>query len=335
MHIPSPLTTLALIATTTLPVLSTDLPIRTIYQFSSNDTWLENLAVRSNGIILATEIGPPANLLAFDPRSPSPKKHILHTFDSVLGLSGITEAAHDIFYVTGANTTSANIDDPPKNATHVWRVDFNIGNGTAPEITLIARPTAPTGFNGLAAFNETIILASASYQDSIFAVDTTTGYTWEAIKQTNLMSSINGLKIQDGFVYWTAGGDLYRALLYNNVTAGVGELIVKGTSFDDFAIAPDGFRAGNGRKYVYAATAAENTIMEISFDLEGGENRTEVVAGDLDSTEIAEPTGCAFGRGEGEVNVLYVTTGGGSAVAVDVDGVDVAVGAQLLGIRLG
>ncbi|RAL00745.1 uncharacterized protein BO80DRAFT_475216 [Aspergillus ibericus CBS 121593] len=302
MHLHSSLlTTLALTASDTLA--SASLPVRTVYQFSSNDTWLENLAVRSNGIILATEIGPPASLLAFDPRSPNPKKNVLHTFNSVLGLSGITEAAHDIFYVTGANTTSANIGDPPANATHVWRVDFTTGTDTNPNITLIARPTAPTGFNGLAAFNETIVLASTSYQDSIFAID-------------NHDRTINGLKVKDGFVYWTAGADFCRAPLYENVTAGAGEVIAKGTSFDDFAVSPDGFRAGSGRKFAYAATAAQNSVMQISFDLNGGSNQTEVVAGD------------------GEVNVLYATTGGGSGVAVDVNGTDVAVGAQLLAIRL-
>ncbi|GAQ40504.1 hypothetical protein AtubIFM55763_003178 [Aspergillus tubingensis] len=327
---PSFLGTLALSAST---LASAELNVRTVYQFASNDTWLENLAVRSNGLILATEIGPPASLLSFDPRSSSPKKNVIHTFSSVLGLSGITEAAHDVFYVTGANTTSDNISDPPKNATHVWRVDFS-ANADAPDIKLIARPTAPTGFNGLAAFNETIILASASYQDSIFAIDTTTGYTWEAIKDANLMSSINGLKVQDDFVYWTANGALYRAQLYSNVTAGPGELIVQSTAFDDFAVAPDGFRAASGRKFAYAATAAMNTVMQISFDLQGGRNLTSVIAGSLDSTEVAEPTGCAFGRGEGEMDWLYVTTGGASAVNVDVDGVEVAVGAQLLGIKL-
>ena len=320
--------------------VAAELSVRTVYQFASNDTWLENIAVRSNGIILATEIGPPASLLAFDPSEETPEKVVLQTFTTVLGLSGITEAAHDVFYVTGANTTSDNIEDPPKNATHLWRVDFTQSNNTnEPVITLIARPTAPTGFNGLAAFNETIILASASFQDSIFAVDTTSGYTWEAIKN-DLMSDINGIKVQDGYVYWTAGGNFCRAKLYSNVTSGAGEVITDSTSinFDDFALGPDGFRlnttVGSSTKYAYAATAVSNSIMQISFDEDGGMNQTAIIAGSEDSTEIAEPTGAAFGRGEGQLNKLYITTGGGSGQNVDVNGVETAVGAQLLQIQL-
>ncbi|OJJ42666.1 hypothetical protein ASPZODRAFT_137048 [Penicilliopsis zonata CBS 506.65] len=313
--------------------LAAELNTTTVYQFSSNDTWLENLAVRSNGIILTTEIGPPASLLAFDPREETPQKVVLHTFDSVLGLSGITEAAPDVFYITGANTTADNISDPPANATHVWRVDFTGNNENQPEISLIARPTAPTGFNGLAAFNESIILATATYQEAIFAVDTTTGETWEAITN-DMMSSINGIKVRDGYVYWTAGADFCRAKLYPNVTAGAPQLIAQGIAFDDFALAPDGFGNTTDRMYAYLATAAENTVMQVSFDLDGGNNQSVVIAGNLDSIEIAEPTACAFGRGEGEFDHLYITTGGGSGVNVDVNGVDTAVGAQLLEITL-
>ncbi|KAJ5753776.1 uncharacterized protein N7511_007929 [Penicillium nucicola] len=309
----------------------------TVYQFSSNDTWLENLATRSNGVILATEIGPPANLLAFDPRETPAQKRVIKEFSSVLGITGITEGAHDVFYVTGANTTSDNISDPPKNATHVWEVDFNTGSKN-PKIKLLCRPTAPTGFNGMATFNETILLASASYQNSIFAIDVKTGRTWEAIKQTNLMSSINGIKVSDGFVYWTANGALYRAELYSNVTAGTGQLIYQGSAFDDFAISPNGFALnetyGSSYKFAYLATAAENTIEQVIFTSDGTAVGGEIIVGSEDSTEVAEPTGVFFGRGHGELNKIYVTTGGASAVNVDVNGTETAVGAQLLEIQL-
>ncbi|TVY80335.1 hypothetical protein LSUE1_G005676, partial [Lachnellula suecica] len=326
-----------------LTAASVELSVRTVYQFASNDTWLENVAVRSNGIILTTEIGPPASILAFDPRESNATKQVLMTFDTAPSLSGITEGAHDVFYVTGANTTFDNIEDPPTNATHVWQVDFNQNttttqNTTKPAIKLVARPEAPTGFNGMAAFNENIILASATYQDSIFAVDVTTGRTWEAIKD-DLMTQINGIKVQDGFVYWTVGGDFCRAKLYPNVTAGTGEIIAKGSAFDDFALSPNGFKlnttVGNSTKYAYAATAGYNSILQISFNSkDGGMNETETIAGSEYSTEIAEPTGAAFGRGVGQLNKLYVTTGSGSGENVDVNGVATAVGAQLLEIQL-
>ncbi|CRL23303.1 unnamed protein product [Penicillium camemberti] len=316
---------------------ASELKTRTIYQFSSNDTWLENLATRSNGNILATEIGPPANLLSFDPSEKHPRKKVIKEFTSVLGLSGITEGAHDVFYVTGANTTSDNIWDPPKNATHVWEVDFT-KNSDNPKIKLLCRPMAPTGFNGLARFNDTILLATASFQDSIFAIDARTGRTWEAIKQESLMSSINGIKVSDNFVYWTANSALYRAQLYPNVTAGTGQLIFQGGAFDDFAIAPNGFALnstyGSNYKFAYLSTSAGNSIEQVIFTRNGTAIGSEIIAGSEDSTEVAEPTGVFFGRGEGQLNKIYVTTGGGSGVNVDVNGTETAVGAQLLEIQL-
>lgn len=323
---------LALVATAVA-----ELPVRTVYQFSSNDTWLENLATRSNGIILTTEIGPPASLLSFDPSEAHPKKRVIKTFESVLGLSGITEAAPDVFYVTGANTTSDNISDPPKNATHVWKVDFS-DDSNDPKIELLCRPTEVTDFNGMTAFNETILLASASYENAIYAIDTETGITWEAAYQESLMKSINGIKVSDDFVYWTANGALYRAELFSNVTAGPGQLIYQGSQYDDFAISPNGFALnstyGSNYKYAYLATAAGNSVEQIIFTQEGEAISAEIIAGSDDSVEIAEPTGVFFGRGQEDFNTIFVTTGGGSAVNVDVDGVQTAVGAQLLGIQL-
>lgn len=285
--------------------------LRTVYQFSSNDTWLENVAVRSNGIVLTTEIGPPANLLAFNATQEDAEPTIVASFDSILGLSGITEVTPDVFYITGANTTSDNIQDPPKNATHVWRVDFTASDDE-PAVTLVARPTTPlTDYNGLAAYNETIVLASASFQGSIYALDVATGDTWQAFED-DLMAGINGIKVQDGYVYWTSGSDFVRAEIdAGNFTVGAGELVaLSSTTFDDFALSPDGFVLGgnatyaNGTKFAYAATAGYNSVMQIAFDVAAGTNETSIIAGSLNSTEVAEPTGVAFGRAEGQLNKI-------------------------------
>lgn len=312
--------------------------VRTVYQFEANDTWLENVRVRSNGIVLATEIGPPASLLAFDPFATDADSVLIwnYTFDAVLGLSGLTEGAPDVFYVTGANTTSANIRDPPANATKLWRVDFNTDE---PTIDLIASPVSPlTDFNGLTTYNESIILASASFESSIYAVNVDTGDYWQAFIDDE-MSDINGIKYADGYVYWTEGDPFVRAPIYSNFTLGAAEIIADGYSIDDFALMPAGFRlnstVGNDTLYAYLCEGSSNVILQVAFDaVTGGNNVTEIVAGASDSIEVAEPTGAYFGRAAGQTDKIYVVTGGGSGVAVDVDGVETAVGAQLLEITL-
>lgn len=122
------------------------------------------------------------------------------------------------------------------------------------------------------------------------------------------------------------------------MTSSAGEIIAQYTAFDDFAISPNGFKLANtsdtDRIYAYAATAGYNWILQISFNQDGRMNQTALIAGSEDSTAVAEPTGAAFGRGEGQLNKLYVTTGCGSGQNVDVDGIETAVGAQLLEIQL-
>ena len=56
-----------------------------------------------------------------------------------------------------------------------------------------------------------------------------------------------------------------------------------------------------------------------------------IVAGNVNSTSIAEPTSAQLG----ENGVLYVTTAGGLAVPVVVGGEDVRVGGQLVAVELG
>ena len=56
-----------------------------------------------------------------------------------------------------------------------------------------------------------------------------------------------------------------------------------------------------------------------------------ILAGNINSTDIAEPTSAAFGR-NGKENILYVTTAGG--LFFPVNGTEV-VGGQLVAVLLG
>ena len=92
-----------------------------------------------------------------------------------------------------------------------------------------------------------------------------------------------------------------------------------GESYDDFTF--DIF--GNA----FLATSQRNSIAE--FNTRNGEQ--EIVAGNVNSTAIAEPTSAQLGVD----GVLYVTTAGGLAVPVVVGGEEVRVGGQLVAVELG
>lgn len=96
------------------------LPNHIITQFP-NPTWLENIAVRSNGDLLLTESAPTASLhlvsnLDLNHHSYSSKSNgsgsttkrtTTHTFDSLQALFGIAEPLSDVFVVVGRNVSSA------------------------------------------------------------------------------------------------------------------------------------------------------------------------------------------------------------------------------------
>jgi hypothetical protein len=74
--------------------------LRDVWQFP-NGTFVENLAVRSNGQILATLLSVP-ELYQVDPiggRHPQ----LIHRFPMVTGLTGITEVEKDVFVVIAGN----------------------------------------------------------------------------------------------------------------------------------------------------------------------------------------------------------------------------------------
>lgn len=292
--------------------VAADNTVRNLYQGNGSTTWLENLRVRSNGNVLTTVIGPPANLLSFDPSQEDPEPVLLATFPSILGLSGITEVSHDVFYITGANTTGENIQDPPKNATKVWKVDFNTGNGSVPAIELIAEPVLPlvTDFNGLTTFNESIILASATFEDTVVAMDINTGDYWTAFDDAQ-MSSINGIKVgQDGYLYWTASSGLVRAPLYDNLTLGTSQALYSG-SYDDFAVSYDGFAlAQNGTRYAYVSSNTDAIQQLVFDDATGNVSSASYVAETTNTTTWGKATGCDFGRTASQKNKVYCVTGG-------------------------
>ena len=74
-------------------------------------------------------------------------------------------------------------------------------------------------------------------------------------------------------------------------------------------------------------TSAGNSLEVVGL---GGEPQV-IVAGNLNSTELAEPTSAAFGRGEGERGVVYVTTGGGLHALVNGDEI---IGPQLVAVDI-
>ena len=88
-----------------------------VWQFP-NGTWVENLAVRSNGQILATLLSIP-ELYQVDPIG-GQHPQLIHRFPMVTGLTGITEVEKDVFVVIAGNWSLKTLSTTPGSYSMNW-----------------------------------------------------------------------------------------------------------------------------------------------------------------------------------------------------------------------
>jgi hypothetical protein len=73
-----------------------------------NTTWVENLAVRSNGSLLVTLLSAP-ELFQVDPAGKGQQPQLVHQFSNITSLTGIAEVEKDVFAVAGGNVSLATL----------------------------------------------------------------------------------------------------------------------------------------------------------------------------------------------------------------------------------
>lgn len=187
--------------------------------------------------------------------------------------------------------------------------------------------------NGLATLNPNTVLAADSYKGVVWAIDTLTGASRIAISDTLMAPlttsvfestiGINGIKLRGSTLYLTNSAQALFAKMEiqpNGTAINAAEVIAHsppGTTYDDFAL--------DGRRDAFLATSQGNTIEEVG---RVGEPQI-IVAGNINSTEIAEPTAAQFGRTLADRDVLYVTTAGGLEAPINGDE---RVGGQLVAV---
>ncbi|MCJ1396921.1 hypothetical protein MMC11_000113 [Xylographa trunciseda] len=308
--------------------------VHQVYDFPNPGSWIENLAVRSDGHILATRLDVP-QLYEFSPLIPNSKPTLIHAFPSTAGftgLTGITElAGHpDVFAFIAGNFSAAAVRTKPGGCA-VWRVDMRQRTPTVSEIAHIPQASVPNGMASLDAA-EHAVLISDSTLGNVWRLDLRSGAYTVAIDdpkmnkvRPNATESVNGIRIFGGYLYFTNSDALFFARIpihANGTASGPSEIVAyavgKGLMFDDFAIDDDGT--------AYVATGNGNVVTQITPD-----GRAAIIAGNLNSTELASPTSVQFGRTERDRRTIYVTTAGG--LEAPINGT-VIVGAQLASVDL-
>lgn len=308
------------------------LPHRLVTQFP-NGTWVENIAVRENGDLLVTILSPSASLYSIsNPTSGEPKTDLIHTFDSINGLVGLTEVKKDKFVVVGG--TSSQVGVPVPGTFSAWNVNFQHGKTTIKLITAMPEATFP---NGVEVFSECqdIVLISDSTEGLVWRLNTKTG-AYDVSAQVPEMAipagsalqiGINGIKVFRGYLYWSNSFEatIYRLKLNARGYAAKGAkvqtvAVVDAIFIDDFTI--------NSAGIIWAETNLDNQVIAIQ---PFGES--VVVEGAPTELTVAGDTAAAFGRLKADKKILYVSTSGaegspvngtitegGKVVAVDTTG---------------
>lgn len=300
-------------------------PTRLVYQFP-NGTWLENIFARPSGSLLLTLLSAP-DLYLLDPLALNPQPRLIHHFNSSGDLGGIAETDPETYYIIGANADPKDPSAPP-GLNRLYRVHFH-GTSDVPEISDTAVVKDAVLLNGLVKLNPQTLLASDSILGAVWAIDITTGSSRIVIRDPLMAPTsefplgINGIRLFNNQTLYFANSAQYLLakvqIHANGTAAGPAKLIAPappGTMFDDFAL--------NGHGDAFVATQFGDSIVEVSVN-----GSTRIIAGVVNTTEIAEPSSAQFGRTAADRHVLYVTTAGGQGYPIDGD---VVVGGQVVAV---
>jgi hypothetical protein len=289
--------------------------VRTIFQFD-NGTWLENIAIRSNGNLLVTLIDRPELYQIDSFHNTSTLVTNLEDEADALSLLGITEMAPDVFMFIAGNFSIARAASDPASYS-VWQIDFNRG-GKCEKVSEIEKLPEASFLNGMTALNrrEGTVLISDSVRGLVWRLNIWTGKyevvledeTMKPAEGTRLVLGINGIRIFEGYLYYVnALQGLFCRVSIDLTTgkaSGPYEILQTDLPGDDFAISANGV--------TYITENGGNALERV-----GADGSRSLTAGGLNSTVVAGATSAAFGRTRWDQDVLYVVTSGGQAAPVN------------------
>ncbi|KAK4958202.1 hypothetical protein LTR10_004628 [Elasticomyces elasticus] len=296
-----------------------------------NGTWIENIAVRSNGKLLVTLVNEPA-VWEVDPILKS--ANLVYTFPNANVTLGISEVEHDVFAVNVGNFSV-----PGKGVLGswtIWTLDYGRHHGVgltdlgskpdfdAPAVKQVAALPTAQFLNGLTALDSEsgTVLSADSFRGLVYAVNTNTGVYSIAIDEpafkpnasSAITLGINGIHVRNGVLYFSnslRSPLLGKISLSTNGSASSPVKIIASTpaypldadlfQVDDFAIDAAGRNA-------WIVTNPSGVVVKISL----ATGQQKVVAGALTDPTFAGATSAAFGRTRRDRDILYVVTDGGA-----------------------
>jgi hypothetical protein len=294
-----------------------DFQPRSVHQFP-NETWVENLYIRSNGDIIATVLSS-SDLYLIDPFKDSKDNAVLlNSFPGFMGLAGITEIKPNVYAVIAGNWSDIIFATTPGSYS-VWEVDLtcykNKGNDNGVEVRKIADMPQAGFLNGMIPLGteKEVVLISDAYLGVIWKLDTKTGKYEVILDEPEMKDApnpvtvlgVNGIKLRQGFLYFTCSTQeiFARVAINADGTKNVGtkvEILATGIFGDDFALDRDG--------NAWIAADPVNTLYRVTVD-----GKVANVLGSPTGGRgvVAGITAAQFGVTQKDRDILYLTSNGG------------------------
>ncbi|KAH6854110.1 hypothetical protein B0I37DRAFT_22170 [Chaetomium sp. MPI-CAGE-AT-0009] len=314
--------------------LSTPTPVFTLPGPIAPASWFENLAVRPNGLILATR-GDAPEIWQIDPATG--EGALLVSVTGAFNLTGIAEVTTtphqrqphppthggETYVFGSSHVPTSDWSQVEPGSAKVWTLQFPASsNSNKPKPPVVSFLTAmpDAGFlNGITSFGAGRVLLSDTPAGAIYLLDVATGSFSTPLTG---LTGVNGIHTAPGYVYHAdmAASALRRIPVdAHAVATGPAEVLAAEQPVDDFALAVDG--EGEGRAYM--ATLTENRVVEVTFGAapSSGPGVKRVVAENVSGTGTGFVSVAVFGRRVEDSGLLYVAVGqgGGNAAIVMVD----------------
>ncbi|KAH8885298.1 hypothetical protein GQ53DRAFT_751289 [Thozetella sp. PMI_491] len=300
---------------------SLPLPTRLVYQLPLG-TWIENMYVQPSGDILVTTMAPNASVyLIANPDSNSASATLVHTFDGIGGVLGITETEPDVFAVVGGTTSGPGA---PVNGTFgVWALDLRRGPLSASVRRITAMPEAGL-LNGIDKLpGSPIVLIADSTLGLVWRVNVHTGDYAVAIRDDSmaipstapLPIGINGIRLHQGYLYWTSSflKSIYRVRISCEGEREPGAVASLVSSYNNTQMLDDLFFGPGDRETIWTPTNIDNLLLA----MDSVTGKATLVDGAPSALTVAGGTACAFGRKDRDHEILYVVTAGANGAPVN------------------
>ncbi|KAJ5741182.1 hypothetical protein N7493_001054 [Penicillium malachiteum] len=294
-----------------------DVQVSTLFQFPNNGSWVDNLALRRDGSLLLTRLDVPE---VWSVDTDTGNATLVHSFPNATSCFGISEIDDDVFAVVVGNFSTTTYQ-PTAGSFSVQKIDLRSDTSGEEQrvfeqsvvVSQIAALPEAEALNGMATFTKEsrLVLIADSPNGVVWKVNIETGDHSVALNDTTLRPAegqalplgVNGLKVVDGYVYYssTTRMEFCRVKVNEDATpAGDYQVIASGFLPDNLDVTEDGT--------AYIATDPQNSIVRVT-----PYGQIALVAGGQLSTLMPGPTSCRLAA---DGKTLYVGTSGGQVAPV-------------------